>query len=49
MQNVESSIQPQKEHVVSSYVLYIFQFVNHRQLGKDSQGLEPDAEGPQEF
>ena len=33
MENVESSVQSQKEHIVSSDVLNVSKFVDHVELG----------------
>ena len=49
MEYVETSIQSQKQHVVSCYVLDISKFVYHVELRQNRQRLQPDAEGPKEI
>ena len=49
MEDIEYSIQSQKQHVVSCNVLDILEFVYHEQLRQDSEGLQPDAVAPQDI
>ena len=48
VQDVKAAVESEEEDVVRSDVLDIAQFVNHVELREDGEGLEPDAEGPQE-
>lgn len=49
MEDVEQPVETEGSHVVRRQVLHIFHFGQHTQLGKDSDGLEPDGEGPAHF
>ena len=49
MENVENPIQTQEQNVVCGDVFDVFEFVDDCELWEDSEGFEPDAEGPNEI
>jgi len=49
VQDVEPTVEPQKEHVVGCDVLYVSELIYHVELRQDAQGLEPHTERPKEI
>ena len=49
MEHIENAVQSQEQYVVRRDILHVLQFVDHEQLGKDREGLQPHAEAPHEI
>lgn len=49
VEDVESSVRSEGEEIVRSDGLSLAGFRDHKQLGKDSDGLQVDRESPQDF